>query len=139
MVSSKLAGSIRKGGHLFIMAEKKSSPVSEQAFPKNAALKVVSPLGDETVEEITMAPRLDSLEGKTICLVANGSFKSNVTLSVIADLLSKKYATSKVIPYTDMPRSFKAPPPGTMTTERTALEAVFREKGCDAVITGNGG
>jgi hypothetical protein len=121
------------------MAGKKSNPVSEQEFPKNAALKVVSPLGDETVEEITMAPRLDSLEGKTICLVANGSFKSNVTLSVIAKLLSKTFTTAKVIPYTDMPKSFNAPPPGTKTKERTTLESAFREKGCDAVITGNGG
>jgi hypothetical protein len=121
------------------MAQKKSNPVSEQEFPKNASLKVVSPLGDETVEEITMAPRLDSLEGKTICLVANDSFKSNVTLSMIAESLSKNFTSTKVIPYTDMPRSFNAPPPGTMTEERTALEAALRAKSCDAVITGNGG
>ena len=121
------------------MAAKKSNPVSKQASPKNASLKVVSPLGDETVEEITMAPRLNSLKGKTICLVANGSFKSNVTLSVIAELLSKKYPSAKLFPYTEMPRSFKAPAPGTTTKERIALEAAFREKGCDAVISGNGG
>ena len=121
------------------MAQKKSNPVSEQKFHSKAALKVVSPLGDETVEKITMAPRLDSLEGKTIGLVANGSFKSNVTLSVIAELLSKTFTTARVIPYTDMPRSFNAPPPGTTTEERTALEAALRKSGCDAVITGNGG
>ena len=121
------------------MAQKKSNPVTEQEINKDDALKVVSPLGDETVEEISMAPRLDSLEGKTIGFVANGSFKSNVTLSVIAELLSKTFTTARVIPYTDMPRSFNAPPPGTTTEERTALEAALREKGCDAVITGNGG
>ena len=121
------------------MDEKKSNPVSEQKLFKNSDLKVVSPLGDETVEEITMAPRLDSLEGKTIGLVANGSFKSNVTLSVIAEWLSKNFTNTKVIPYTEMPRSFNAPPPGRVTEERTALETALREKGCDAVITGNGG
>ena len=121
------------------MATKKTNSVSRQAPSKDSPKKVLGPLGDETVEDITMAPRLDSLEGKTICLVANGSFKSNVTLSVIAELLSKKYPTAKLIPYTEMPRSFKAPAPGTTTKERTALEAAFREKGCDAVITGNGG
>ncbi len=121
------------------MALKKSNPVSKQASSKDAPFKVVSPLGDETVMEITMAPRLDTLEGKKICLVANGSFKSNVTLSVIAQLLSRKYPRIKVIPYQEMPRSFKAPAPGTITPERTALEAAFRDHDCDAVITGNGG
>lgn len=121
------------------MAVKKTDQVSNQTSSKDTSLKVLSPLGDETVEDITMAPRLDSLEGKTFCLVANGSFKSNVTLSVIAELLSKKYPTAKLIPYAEMPRSFKAPAPGTTTTERTALEAAFRDRGCDAVITGNGG
>jgi hypothetical protein len=121
------------------MATEKSNPVSNQASLKDASLGVVSPLGDETVEEITMAPRLDTLAGKTICLVANGSFKSNVTLSVIAALLTKAYPTAKVVPYTEMPRSFRAPAPGETTPERTALEAAFRERGCDAVISGNGG
>ena len=121
------------------MTGKKSNPVSKQAFFKDTLFKVVSPLGDETVEEIPMAPRLDTLEGKTICLVANGSFKSNITLSVITGLLSTAYPTAQVIPYTEMQKSFKAPPPGTITPERAVLETAFREKGCDAVISGNGG
>ena len=102
-------------------------------------MKVVSPLGEVTIEERTMVPRLDTLEGKTICLTWNGSFKSNLTFSVIAQLLSEKYPTVKVIPYTEMPRSLKAPPPGTTSPERAALVNAFKEKGCDAVISGNGG
>ena len=116
------------------MTEKKSNPVSKQASIKDTLFKVVSPLGDETVEEIPMAPRLDSLEGKTICLVANGSFKSNITLSVIAGMLSTAYPNAQVVPYTEMPKSFKAPPPGTITPERAALETAFREKGCDFIV-----
>lgn len=121
------------------MAEEKSNPVSRQESLKGADLKVVSPLGEVTVEEVTMVPRLDTLEGKTICLTWNGSFKSNVTLPVIAELLLKKYPTVKVIPYTEMPRAFKAPAPGTTSPGRIALAAAFKEKGCDAVISGNGG
>ena len=63
------------------MAIEKSIPVSGQEFLKDAHLKVVSPLGEVTIEERTMVPRLDTLEGKTICLTWNGSFKSNLTLS----------------------------------------------------------
>ncbi len=50
------------------MAKEKPNPVSRQESLKDADLKVVSPLGEVTIEEGTMAPRLDTLEGKTICL-----------------------------------------------------------------------
>ena len=66
-------------------------------------------------------------------------FRADVTLSAIADLLRKNYPKVKVIPYTEMPESFKAPPPGTSTPEREALVAAFRKEGCDAIISGNGG
>jgi len=119
--------------------KEKPDTASRRESLKGADLKVVSPLGEVTVEEGTMAPRLDTLEGKTICMTWNGSFKSNVTLTVIAELLSKKYPTIKVIPYTEMPRSFKVPAPGTTSPEQTTLAATFKENGCDAVISGNGG
>ncbi|OGO20147.1 MAG: hypothetical protein A2144_12260 [Chloroflexi bacterium RBG_16_50_9] len=121
------------------MAQEKSNPVSRQESFNDAGFKVVSPLGEGTVEEAAMVPRLDTLEGKTICMTFNRAFKSNITLPVIAEQLLKKYPTIKVIPYTEMPVALRAPAPGTITPERTALEAALKEKGCDAVISGNGG
>ena len=121
------------------MINDKSKQMETQVSPKNENYKVLSPLGDDTIEEITMAPRPDSLNGKTICLTANGSFKSNVTLKVIEKLLLERYPSSKVIPYTEMPECFKAPAPGTMTPKRSVMEEALKEKGCDAVISGNGG
>ena len=104
-----------------------------------STLKVVSPLGETTIEEREMAPRLDTLEGRTICLIWNGAFKSNVTLSVIADLLREKYPKARVVPYAEMPKSCKAPAPGTTDPDQTALLAAFKRNSCDAVISGNGG
>lgn len=121
------------------MVKENSNSVSRRESLEGADFKVVSPLGEVTVDEGTMASRLNTLEGKAICLTWNGSFKSNVTLSVIAELLSKKYPTVKVIPYTEMPRSFKAPAPGTTSPEQITLTNAFKENGCDAVISGNGG
>ena len=121
------------------MAEEKIGPVSGQESFRGEQFEVLSPLGEETVEDLTMVPRLDTLEGKTICLVANRAFKSTTTLPVIAESLLKKYPTTKVIPYSEMPTSFKAPAPGNITPERASLTAAFKEKGCDAVISGNGG
>lgn len=121
------------------MAVEKSNSNSRQGFINTAELKVVSPLGETTIEERAMAPRLDTLEGKTIGLIWNGAFKSNVTLSVIADSIRSKYPTARVIPYTDMPKSSKAPAPGTTDPDQLALVAALKKKGCDAVISGNGG
>jgi hypothetical protein len=117
----------------------KSGSSFRQASLQTNLLKVVSPVGETTVEEITMAPRLDNLEGKTICLIWNSAFKSNVTLSVIADLLKNQYPTAKVIPYTEMPPSAKAPAPGTTSPEQIALVDSLKKNGCHAVISGNGG
>jgi hypothetical protein len=113
------------------MAEGKSN--------KDAGFKVVSPMGDVVVEDTPMAPRPDTLDGKTICLTWNVSFRADVTLSVIAELLSKKYPNARVIPYNEMPDSYKAPPPGTTNPEKEAMVAAFKAYGCDAVISGNGG
>jgi hypothetical protein len=121
------------------MAEDKSNSVSGPKSSKDAEFKVVSPLGEVVVKETPMAPRPDTLEGKTVCLTWNASFRANVTLSAIADLLQKKYPKVKVISYTEMPESFKAPPPGTTTPEREALVAAFKKADCDAIISGNGG
>jgi hypothetical protein len=106
---------------------------------KETEFKVVSPLGEVTVEDIPMSPRSDTLDGKTVCMVANRSFKSTTTLPVIAELLLKKYHKAKVVPYTELPTSFKAPAPGITTPQREALVAAYKEKGCDAVVSGNGG
>jgi hypothetical protein len=121
------------------MAIDKSNSISKQGPLQSAGFKVVSPLGDTTVEERAMAPRLDTLEGKTICLIWNGAFKSNVTLSEVAGLLTKKYPTARVISYTDMPKSSKAPAPGATDPDQLALLAAFKKYKCDAVISGNGG
>ena len=121
------------------MADDRSNPVSGQESHKDIDFKVVSPLGEVVVEDTPMANRPDTLKGKTVCLTWNASFRADVTLSAIADLLRKKYPGVKVIPYNEMPESFKAPPPGTTTPERDALVAAFKKEDCDAIISGNGG
>ena len=101
--------------------------------------QVVSPLGESTVKMTTMAPRLDTLAGKTVCMVWNNAFKSDVTLPVIGEELKKQYPGVKIVPYTDMPNAFLPEPPGTPRKQSEALQALYQEKGCNAVISGNGG
>jgi hypothetical protein len=101
--------------------------------------KVVSPIGESTVKLTAMASRLDTLAGKTVCMVWNSAFKSDVTLPVIGETLKKQYPGVKIVPYTDMPNAFLPEPPGKPRKQSEALQALYKEKGCDAVISGNGG
>ena len=110
-----------------------SAPSAEPVYD------VVSPLGESTVKMTAMAPRTETLAGKTVCMVWNSAFKSDVTLPVIGEALKKQYPGVKIVPYTDMPNAFLPEPPGTPTKQSEALQALYRKKGCDAVISGNGG
>jgi hypothetical protein len=110
-----------------------SEPSAEPVY------KIVSPMGENTVKLTTMAPRLDTLAGKTVCMVWNNAFKADVTLPAIGEALKKQYPGVNIVPYTDMPDAFLPEPPGSPREQSEALRAIFKEKGCNAVISGNGG
>ena len=101
--------------------------------------EIVSPVAERNLEMITMIPRLATLEGKTICELWNESFKANVTFPVIRGLLKKKYPSIKVIPYYEMPIHHMIEDSGVNNEASEALIAALKEKGCNAVISGNAG
>ena len=101
--------------------------------------KVLSPLGESKVEVVPPAPRLPDLRGKTICEVTNASFKSEVTFPIIRELLQKRYPDVRVIPYTEFPVHYVQGSSTQMLQWVDNTVALMLEKGCDAVITGNGG
>jgi hypothetical protein len=105
----------------------------------DALYKIVSPLGESTAKPIAMAPRLETLDGKTVCLVWNHAFKADVTHAAIAEELKKRYPGIKIVTYTELPDAPEPELVGTPQTASEALQAALKAKGCDAVITGNGG
>jgi hypothetical protein len=98
---------------------------------------VVSPLGDVTVQMVEMARRLDTLSNKTVCMVSNNSFKVDVTNPAIAKALQESYPGLKVVPHTEMP--YTELPGARPGAPWDTFASEFRSKGCDAVISGNGG
>ena len=104
-------------------------PARPQAEP---IYSVISPTGEITVKMIEMAPRLDTLSNKTVCMVSNSSFKVNITMPAIAKALQAKYSGLKIIPYTEMATAYSG-------SNWEAKAGEFKTKGCHAVITGNGG
>ena len=95
-------------------------------------LKVNNPTGVlET--SVFHADRLDSLDGKTICEMSNGSWQYDRIFPFVREELKKQFSTVKILPYDEV------------VGKRVDLEnleyvgKVLKEKGCQAVITGMAG
>lgn len=99
---------------------------------------VVSPVGKATVQMITQAPRLDTLDGKTIAVVG-GSFMAHITHVEIRRLISENHPTAKVILLSEIGSAGPYPGPGVRRESKDEFQRKLREMGVHAVISGNGG
>jgi len=99
---------------------------------------VLSPAGLDAVKRSGSAQRLESLHGKTIGEVWNGVFKGDQTFPIIRKLLLKKYPSLKIIPFTEFPHNSGSDNPGHQRDLAKRIAAMAKEKGCDAIISGNG-
>lgn len=124
---------------MMLLAVDRSQELAAAEPSAEPVYKVVSPTGVSTATATAMAPRLETLAGKTVCMVWNHSFKADVTLPAIAEALKQQYPDIKIVPYHALPLAPLPEPAGTPRQESEALQAAFKAKGCDAVITGNGG
>jgi hypothetical protein len=101
-----------------------------QAAPAQEKITVLNPLG--TPPPITlkpMAPRLDTLDGKTIFVVDDGFVGGANLLTQIVDWFGKNYPKTTVV--------FKRKGGGGFDVEDPALWAEIKEK-ANAVIIGMG-
>ncbi len=126
---------------LFANAQSDRFQCDDSCSPSTAGtptFNVVSPVGFSTVEPIQMAPRLTTLDGKTIAIVGE-DFMYNVTHPELKRLLQEHYPTAKIIMYDELPIAGPYPAPG-ITRQSTEI---FRQRlidlKVDAVIAGNGG
>lgn len=101
-------------------------------------LEVVSPAGLAAVKVTGIARRLPDLNGKTVGEVWNGVFKGDVTFPIIRRLLKERYPGVKVIPYTEFYHLPGSDVPEHQRELARQIVAAAREKGCDALISGNG-
>lgn len=99
---------------------------------------VVSPVGKPTVEMIAQAPRLDSLDGKTIAVVG-GSFMARVTHPEIRRLILENYPTAKVILLNEIGAAGPYPGPGVRSEAKDEFQRRLKDMNVDAVVSGNGG
>ncbi|MFC1976875.1 hypothetical protein ACFLWS_01200 [Chloroflexota bacterium] len=93
------------------------------------SLDVFNPTG---ATEITTshAPRLDTLEGKTIYILSNDSWQAHRTLPLIGDLLQERFPTATIVHNTE-------PTTGAEVVDSDEMADLVKEKGGQAAIIGN--
>ena len=99
---------------------------------------VVSPVGRTSVEMISQAPRLESLDGKTIAVVGV-SFMTGITHPEIKRLINEHYPSAKVLLLDEIGFSGPYPAPGGTRKQNEDFKRNLRDMKVDAVISGNGG
>lgn len=93
------------------------------------SLEVRNPTGILEVVQ-SHAPRLNQLNGKTVCELSNGVWEDQRTFALIRQLLQKRLPDSKIIPFTEFPV-------GSEHIDKDSTIDALLAKGCEAVITGN--
>ena len=86
--------------HFFGPQDTQECPDGECDVPEydetgNQVYAIVSPVGYHDVEMLNQAPRLDTLEGKTIALVG-GSFMASTTFPELKKCILETYPTATV-------------------------------------------
>ncbi|MBO7683421.1 MAG: hypothetical protein J6T51_01700 [Kiritimatiellae bacterium] len=103
-----------------------------------ATFSVVSPVPETAIEPMAAAPRLATLNGKTIALVG-GSFMANVTHPELKRLILAEFPAAKVYVLSEIGSAGPWPRPGVVRREKDEFQRKLREFKVDAVVSGNGG
>lgn len=101
-------------------------------------LAVISPAGVRVVEQHGVSPRLPDLAGKTVAEVWNGVFKGDETFPVLREMFRKRFPDTRIVPYTEFPFFPGDDRPHAQQEVARQIAALAKEKGCDAIISGNG-
>ena len=121
-----------------VKASATKTKAPEVKIAPETGFAVVSPVGRSTVKMIRQAPRLETLEGKTIAVVGV-SFMTSVTHPEIKRLIKENYPSAKVILLDEIGIAGPYPAPGITRKAKDEFQEKLKEMGVDAVISGNGG
>lgn len=101
--------------------------------------RVISPEGLLLAANKGLSRHIDTLAGKTIGEVYNNHFKGELMFHTYRRLFEEKFPGVKVIPFTEFPRVFVGGDPESQKQTARQIAALAKARGCDAIITGNGG
>ena len=102
-------------------------------------ISVISPEGLPAGANSNIAPHLSTLDGKTIGEVYNNHFKGELMFETYRRLFREKYKNVKIIPFTEFPIVYVGGDAESQKKIAKEIAALAKERGVDALITGNGG
>ena len=91
-----------------------------------------------TIAPVAQAPRLKTLDGKTIAIVG-GSFMASVTHPELKRLVLKEFPKTRVLLLSEIGSAGVYPRPGVVRPEKNEFQRRLKDEKVDAVISGNGG
>jgi hypothetical protein len=100
---------------------------------------VISPEGLPREAMNGVSRHLDTLEGKTIGEVYNNHFKGELMFNTYRRLFKERFPGIKVISFDEFPTVFVGGDPDSQKKTAREIARLAKERGCDAIITGNGG
>ena len=100
---------------------------------------VISPEGLARGTTSNISQHLSTLDGKTIGEVYNNHFKGELMFETYRRLFKEKYKNVKIIPFTEFPIVYVGGDAESQKRIAKEIAALAKEKGVDAIITGNGG
>jgi hypothetical protein len=113
-------------------------PAGETGPAGPVRLEVYDPTGALNIEHL-FSPRLDTLEGKTICFVgADMIWQEERTFPYLEELLKNLYPSINIIQYTEFPHG-DARFPVMGGVANPDLAKLLKAAGCQGAIIGNAG
>jgi hypothetical protein len=105
----------------------------------NEKVAVVSPEGLPLAAQRQTSPPLASLDGAVIGEVYNNHFKGELMFRTYRRLLKERFPNITIIPYNEFPTVYVGGDPASQKKIAGEVAALAKEKGCNAIISGNGG
>jgi|SRR5687767_1499231 hypothetical protein len=102
-------------------------------------MKVISPEGLPLSATGGVSRPLGDLSGKTIGEVYNNHFKGELMFETYRRLLKEKYPGIRIIPFDEFPIVYVGGDAASQKRVAKEIAALAKERGCHAIITGNGG
>lgn len=96
-------------------------------------LTVFDPSGSTEISQLH-APRLDTLDGKTIAFVSDDAWEDHRMFPLLKELFAEQYPNTTIIPQDNFIHGIDA-----LTVENNGLPEAMQEKNVDGVIVGNAG
>ena len=102
-------------------------------------LAVISPEGRPITAAGGISQPLGSLDGKTIGEVYNNHFNGELMFETYRRLFRARHPGIRIVPFTEFPIVYVGGDAASQKRVAREIAALAKERGCDAIITGNGG